>query len=111
MSRTRPSIWHSIVGIGFAAAGISKLVALEPQERLFQSWGWSRKDMQTIGASELLGAALIMTGSTQRLGAALLSASSLCIFTTELRHGDDALITPRLGMLAAAVTGFWRRAG
>jgi len=109
MFSKRPSIWHSIVGIGFAVAGISKLVAVAPQEKLFHSWGWRRQDMQTIGASELLGAALFMTGSTQRLGAALLSASSLCILTTELRHNDNNLVTPRLAMMMAALSGFWRR--
>lgn len=106
----RPSIWHAIVGIGFAAAGISKLVAVEPQKRLFSSWNWSRQDMQIMGASELVGSALIMTRSTQRLGAALLSASSICLLITELRHGDDKLVTPRMGMLAASLTGFWRGA-
>ena len=108
MSGKRPSIWHAVVGIGFAAAGISKLVAVEPQKRLFGSWNWSRQDMQIMGASELVGAALIMTRSTQRLGAALLSASSVCLLITELRHGDDKLVTPRMGMLAASLTGFWR---
>ena len=108
MSASRPSLWHCVVGLGFATAGISKLVAVEPQERLFKSWGWTRKDMQTIGASELFGAALMMTGSTQRLGAALLAASSFCILSTELRHGDNGLVTPRLGMLAAALSGFRR---
>jgi hypothetical protein len=106
---SRPSLWHCVIGIGFAAAGISKLVAVEPQERLFSSWGWTRRDMQTIGGSELLGAALVMTRPTQRFGAALLSASSICILITELRHGNDRLVTPRLGMLIAAVTGFWVR--
>ena len=108
MSSSKPSLWSSFVGIGFAVAGISKLIAVEPQEKLFGSWGWTRKDMQIMGASELIGAALLMTGSTQRLGAALLSASSVCILTTELRHRNDRLVTPRMGMLAAAVSGFWR---
>ncbi len=108
MSSKKPSVWPSIVGIAFAAAGISKLLAIEPQEKLFRSWGWAREDMQTIGASELAGAALLMTGSTQRLGAALLSASSVCILMTELRHGNDRLVTPRMAALAAAVSGFWR---
>ncbi|TLU72390.1 DoxX family protein [Lichenicoccus roseus] len=105
MSKYRPSIWHSIIGLGFAAAGISKLLAVAPQRELFESWGWSKRDMQTIGASELLGAALVVTRSTQRVGAVLLSASSLCVLTTELRHGNDALVTPRTGMLLAALSG------
>ena len=111
MSKHRPSIWHSIIGLGFAAAGISKLLALEPQRALFGSWGWSKRDMQTIGASELLGAALVVTRSTQKVGALLLSASSLCILTTELRHGDDKLVTPRAGMLLAALSGFRKARG
>ncbi len=106
MPARKPSIWHSIIGLGFAAAGISKLIAIEPQRNLFKSWGWSKRDMQTMGASELLGAALIMTGSTRKLGAGLLSASSLCVLLTELRHKNDKLVTPRLGMLLAAATGF-----
>ena len=109
MSNSKPSIWHSIIGIGFAAAGISKLIAIEPQQALFGSWGWTRRDMQTMGASELLGAALIMTGSTRKLGAGLLSASSLCVLIAEMRHGNDKLVTPRLAMLLAAASGFITR--
>ena len=109
MSGKRPSIWHAIVGIAFATAGISKMIAVEPQQRLFSSWNWSRQDMQIMGASELVGSALIMTRSTQRLGAALLSASSVCLLIAELRHGNNRLVTPRTGMLLASLTGFWRR--
>jgi len=110
MAKSKPSLLTKIVGLTFAGAGISKLVAVAPQEKLFSSWGWTRQDMQIMGASELLGAALLMTGSTQRLGAALLSASSVCVLSAELRHGNDRLVTPRLGLLGAALLGFWRRA-
>ncbi len=107
MSSNRPSLWHGIIGVGFVVAGISKLIAVKPQEKLFTSWGWTRKDMQVMGASELFGGALIITGSTQRLGAALLSASSLCLLIAELKH-NNRLVTPRLAMLAAAATGFFK---
>jgi hypothetical protein len=102
----KPSLWHTLVGLGFASAGIAKLVPAAAEEGLFKSWGWTRRDMQTIGASELLGAALLMTRSTQRLGALLLSSTSVCLLSAELRHGDDILVTPRAGMLLAALTGF-----
>ncbi len=103
---TSPSLWNTLVGLVFAAAGIAKLVAIEPEEKLFRSWGWSRRDMQTIGAAELFGAALLVTRPTQKMGAALLASSSTCILLAELRHGNDALVTPRMGLLAAALSGF-----
>lgn len=104
-----PSLWTTLVGLGFAAAGISKLAAIQPQAELFRSWGWSKQDMQVMGASELLGATLLMTRSTQRAGALLLSASSVCVLQEEIRHGNEMLLTPRTGMLLAALTGFVRR--
>lgn len=107
--RAAPSLWHSLVGLAFASAGIAKLVAIEPEAKLFRSWGWSKRDMQIIGASELLGAALLVTRSTQRLGALLLSSSSICILQEELRHDDNLLVTPRAGLLLAALSGFIRR--
>jgi hypothetical protein len=91
-----PSLWNTLVGLAFASAGIAKLIPLESEEALFRSWGWSRRDMQTIGAAELLGAAMPWR-------------SSVCILTTELRHGNDALVTPRMGLLAAAISGFLSR--
>jgi hypothetical protein len=104
-----PSLWNTLVGLAFASAGIAKLIPLESEEALFRSWGWSRRDMQTIGAAELLGAAMLVTRPTRMLGAALLTSSSVCILTTELRHGNDALVTPRMGLLAAAISGFLSR--
>ena len=107
--RTAPSLWHTLVGLAFASAGVAKLVAIEQEAELFRSWGWSKQDMQIIGASELLGAVLLVTRSTQRLGALLLSSTSICVLQEELRHGDTLLVTPRTGLLLAAATGFVRR--
>lgn len=104
-----PSLWHTLVGLAFASAGIAKLVAIEPEAKLFASWGWKKRDMQIIGAGELGGAVLLMTRSTQRLGALLLSATSVCVLQEEVRHGDDVLVTPRAGLLLAALTGFVKR--
>ena len=103
MAKGRPGLLTTAVGLGFAAAGISKLLALEPQRRLFASWGWSEDDMRLMGAAELAGAAMLMTSPLRRLGAGLLAANSVCLALTEYRHHDDRLVTPRLGMLAAAV--------
>ncbi len=107
MAKGRPGLLKIVVGLGFAAAGISKMLALEPQRRLFSSWGWSENDMRLMGASEVAGAAMLMTRPLSRVGAGLLAASSVCLAMAEFRHHDDRLVTPRLGMLAAAVaSGF-----
>ncbi len=107
MAKGRPGLLQTIVGLGFAAAGISKMLALEPQRRLFTSWGWSENDMRLMGASEVAGAAMLMTRPLSRLGAGLLAANSVCLALAEFRHHDDKLVTPRIGMLAAAVaSGF-----
>ena len=96
--------WQLAVGIGFAAAGISKIVAMPPQRRLFASWGWSEEDMRIMGAAELAGGVLVATPALRRFGAALLTSTSVCIALAELRHNDDKLVTSRLAMLLAAVT-------
>jgi uncharacterized membrane protein YphA (DoxX/SURF4 family) len=107
--RSSPSLWTILVSLTFAAAGIAKLIPLRAEEDLFKSWGWTRRDMQTIGASELGGAALLLTGLTRPVGAMLLTSSSICILLTELRHNDDRLVTARSGLLAAAVSLFAAR--
>lgn len=106
--RSRPSLWTGLVGLVFATAGIAKLTSIAPEAALFESWGWTRKDMQTMGASELLGAALLVTHSTQRAGAMLLSSTSVCLLLAEIKHNNDMLVTPRAGLLLAALTGFLR---
>ena len=100
----RAGWWRLAVSLGFAAAGISKVVAVGPQRRLFASWGWSEDDMRIIGAAELGGAVLLVTPGLRRAGAALLTATSTCIALAELRHHDDKLVTPRLAMLVAAAS-------
>ena len=105
-----PTLWTTLVGLAFATAGIAKLAAIEPEMKLFRSWGWSKSDMQIIGASELLGATLLLTRSTQRLGALLLSSTSVCVLQEEVRHGNEALVTPRSALLLTALTGFVKRA-
>lgn len=104
MAKKRTGWFQLAVGLGFAAAGASKLLAIEPQRRLFASWGWSEDDMRLMGAAELGGAVLLITPSLSRVGAALLTACSTCVALAELRHGDDKLVTPRLGMLVAAAS-------
>lgn len=103
---SKPSAWHTLVGLGFGVAGASKLLAVRPQAELFESWGWPKQSMQVIGAAELVGALLLVTGRTQKVGAALLTTTSGCVLQHEIAHGDDELVTPRAAMLLAAASGF-----
>ncbi len=110
MAKGRPGLLQTIVGLVFAADGITKMLALEPQRRIFSGWGWSEDDMRLMGASEVAGAAMLLTKPLSRIGAGLLAASSVCLVMAELRHEDDRRVTPRAGMLAAAVaSGFLGR--
>ena len=104
MAKAKPGLWKSAVAVAFASAGVAKLVGVEPERALFASWGWKEDDMRVMGAAELAGAALLVTPSLSFLGGLLLAATSTCIATAELRHGNDRLVTPRLGLLAAAAS-------
>ena len=104
MAKARPGFWKTAVALVFASAGIAKLVGIEGEVALFRSWGWSDDDRRIIGAAELGGAALLVTPSLSKLGGLLLAATSTCIAIAELRHGDDKLVAPRLGLLAAAAS-------
>ncbi len=104
MSKARPGLWKTAVAVAFASAGIAKLVGIEQERGLFASWGWSEDDMRIIGAAELGGAAMLVTPSLAFLGGLLLAATSTCIATSEIRHKNDRLVTPRLGLLAAAAS-------
>ena len=104
MATGRPGLWRMTVAVTFAAAGVAKLVPAASERKLFKSWGWTEDDMRIIGASELCGAALLVTPKLGFLGGLLLAATSTCIALTELRHGDDMLVTPRLALLAAATS-------
>ncbi len=104
MKHARPGLWKTAVALAFAAAGIAKLANIESERKLFRSWGWSEDDMHIIGATELGGAVLLVTPSLSFLGGLLLAATSTCIASAELRHKNDKLLTPRLGLLAASVS-------
>ena len=78
-ARTATGWWQLAVALGFATAGISKIVAVPPQRRLFASWGWREEDMRIMGAAELGGAVLLATPMLRRAGAALLTSTSICI--------------------------------
>lgn len=99
----RPSLWYSLLGLGFAVAGIDKLFGLRSYERLFRHWGWSKGAMQWVGAGELAGGLLVADGRTRRLGGAVLAATSASVLGAEIQHGDRGLALPRLALLGAAV--------
>ncbi len=104
MSKRSPPFWYSLVAVGFAAAGVSKLVGVKAQRDLFSSWGWSEEAMRAVGGLELAGAAMVASRVTRRVGGLTLAATSAVVLATEGRHHDDALLVPRAGLLLAALT-------
>ena len=104
MSSRRPPLWYSVLAVGFAAAGVSKLLGVEPQRKLFASWGWSEEAMRAVGGLELAGAAMVASRVTRRVGGLTLAATSAAVLATEGRHHDDALIPARFAMLLGALT-------
>lgn len=93
-----------VLSFGFGLAGYSKLMAVQPQRRLFHSWGWSDNMMTLVGGLELGGALLMSSRRTRHVGAAAVAATSIAVLTAELEHGQQALSPGRIAMLLAAAT-------
>ena len=107
MSQRSTPLLFSLLGLGFGVAGATKLAGFAPQRALFHSWGWSDQARQVVGALELGGATLLVSGRTRGWGGLVLAATSAVVLATEGRNHDDTLIPPRavllLGALAALV--------
>jgi uncharacterized membrane protein YphA (DoxX/SURF4 family) len=96
--------WYQLVSLGFGLAGVSKIMNLKAQRRLFHSWGWPDDIMLIVGGLELGGAVLMSGRRTRHVGAATVAATSIAILSAEIEHGQDRLSNARLAMLIAAAT-------
>ncbi len=96
--------WYRLIALGFGAAGYSKIMAMDPQRRLFRSWGWPEDVMLIVGGLELGGAVLMSSRRTRHIGAATVAATSIAVLSAELEHGQEGLTTARMAMLLAAAT-------
>ena len=103
------AVWFPVLGLAFAVAGADKLYGLRGYRMMFRHWGWSERQMRAVGASEVLGGALLLAPATRRAGGVLLAATSATVLTAELRHREGSLGGPRLALLAAAVTALLPR--
>lgn len=102
MAKPCKKIWRTLVGLGFAACGISKVLGVEIQEKRFSQLNWTQSNMKTIGAAQITGAALLSCKKTSKLGALLLAASALCLFVTGIKHNrKEELVIDGLGVFAA----------
>jgi uncharacterized membrane protein len=95
---------YRVLSLGFGIAGFTKIMAVEPQKRMFRSWGWSETMMLAVGGLELGGAVLMSSRRTRQIGAATVAATSIAVLTAELEHGQKALSNARLAVLLAAAT-------
>ncbi|MDI2090198.1 DoxX family protein [Commensalibacter oyaizuii] len=102
MAKPCKKIWHSLVGLGFAACGISKVMGVDIQEKRFSALNWSESNMKTLGGAQIAGAALLTCKKTSKLGALLLAATALCLFFTGLKHNrKEELAIDSVGVIAA----------
>ena len=59
--------------------------------------------MKAVAVAETAGGLLMVPAATRRFGGALVSAASLAVLSSELRHGDPKLAGPRALVLLVAV--------
>lgn len=103
-------LFPKLVGLGFAACGISKILGVEIQQKRFSALNWSESNMQILGGAQVAGVAMLTCKKTSRLGALLLAASSLCLFSAGLKHNkQEELIIDSVGILAALSLFFMKK--
>ena len=96
-----------MLGLGMAVAGFDKLAGNRSYRKLFEGWGWSRKQMNNVATAELIGGALLIPRQTRRLGGGILAAASGVVLVSELQYREP-LAAPRMGVLMVALTALLR---
>ncbi len=96
-----------LLGLGMAAAGFDKLAGNRSYKKLFQSWGWSTRQMNNVATAELIGGALMIPRQTRRLGGGILAVASGVVLASELQYREK-LAAPRMGVLMVALTALLR---
>ena len=91
------------LGAAVALAGVDKLVGQRGYARMFGHLGWTEDQMKAVAVAETAGGLLMLASATRRLGGAVVSAASLAVLSSEMRHGDPNLAGPRALLLLAAV--------
>jgi hypothetical protein len=91
------------LGGAFSLMGLAKLVGAPWEKRWFARWGEDDHVRRRMGAAETLGAALLVSPDTRRLGALTLAATSVPTLTWEAERGDEALAVIRFGLLVLAI--------
>ena len=92
-----------LLGSAIALAGVDKLVGQRGYARMFGHLGWTDDQMKSVAVAEAAGGLLMVLPATRRFGGAVVSAASLAVLSSELRHGDPKLAGPRALVLLAAV--------
>ncbi|CAI3926168.1 unnamed protein product [Commensalibacter communis] len=102
MAKHCKKIWRALVGLGFAACGISKVLGVDIQAKRFAQLNWSESNMKTLGGAQIAGAAMLGCKKTSKLGALLLAGSALCLLVTGFKHNrKEELAIDSFGVLAA----------
>jgi hypothetical protein len=91
------------LGAAIALAGFDKLVGQRGYARMFDHLDWTNNQKTAVAVAETAGGLLMLPAATRRLGGVVVSAASLAVLSSELRHGDPKLAGPRAVVLLAAV--------
>ncbi len=103
------SYLYPALGAAIALAGFDKLLGLRGYERMFGHLGWTDGQIRAVAAAEMAGGLLMAPASTRRLGGAVVTAASLAMMGSELKHGDAKLALPRGLVLLAGLSAMAKR--
>lgn len=102
MAKCCKKIFKTLVGLGFAACGTSKVLGASIQEKRFSEMNWSQTNMKIVGGLEVAGASMLLCKKTSKLGALTLLAAATCMFAASLKHKrKQDLALDGVGILAA----------
>ncbi len=98
-----------LLAVVFAAAGITKLLAMDPNPANFAAWGYPSWFLYVVGAGELAAAILLLWRPTSGLAAILLIGDMVGAAATHVRAGEWSMLWVNAALLTLAALVATRR--
>jgi uncharacterized membrane protein YphA (DoxX/SURF4 family) len=95
--------------LAFLGSGASKLAGAASQAEHFAHWGYPGWFLYVVGASELVGALLLIVPRTAVFGALVLGSVMVGAVGTHLSAGEGPLAIPALVLLSLVSLVGWTR--
>ena len=97
------SYLYPALGAAIALAGFDKLSGQRSYRRMFGHLDWTQDQVRAAAVAECAGGLLMMPRATRRIGGIAVTAASLALLASEIRHHDPKLAVPRGLVLLAAL--------